>query len=100
MENWKSKGPEACFGYRHGYTSIPSPRKPASYYLFVDAVNASIPRSEWMPKRKESSKDEETVDYRGTVACGCSPGGRGRLCGGQHHHLQYGALSNGRGQRL
>ena len=23
MENRKSKGPEACFGYRHGYTSIP-----------------------------------------------------------------------------
>ena len=74
MENRKSKGPEACFGYRHGYTSIPSPRKPASYYLFVDAVNASIPRREWMLKRKESSKDEETVDNRGTVPAGCGPG--------------------------
>jgi hypothetical protein len=45
MEDWKNKGPEACFGYGHGYTSIPSPRKQASYYLLVDVVNASIPRS-------------------------------------------------------
>ena len=31
--NRKGKGPEARFGYGHSYTSIPSPRKQASYYL-------------------------------------------------------------------
>src|SRR5215208_7607995 len=75
------------------------PRKPASYYLFVDAVNVPIPRREWRPKRKESSTDEETMDYCGTVAFGCGPGGHGRLCGGQYH-LQYGAFPNGRDQQL
>ena len=28
----RGKGPDACFGYAHSYTSMPSPRKQAFYY--------------------------------------------------------------------
>src|SRR5215213_3344852 len=50
-------------------------------------------------KGRSPLKDEETVDHGGSVGCGCGPGGCGRLCGGQHH-LQDGAVPNGRGQRM
>jgi hypothetical protein len=47
---------EACLGYGHraAHQHTQPPQSCILLPLFVDAVNASIRRGEWRPKRKEN----------------------------------------------